>query len=32
MAHIRGGLIARQRVEVIAAGDALRELPQLDPA
>ena len=32
MAHVRGSLVARQRVEVIAAGDALRELPQLDAA
>ena len=32
MAHVRGGLVARQRIEVIAAGDALRELAQLDAA
>ena len=29
MAHVGGGLVAGQRIEVIAAGDALRELAQL---
>ena len=29
VAHVGGGLLARQRVQVIAAGDALRELAQL---
>jgi hypothetical protein len=29
MAHVGRGLLARQRIEVVAAGDALRELPQV---
>ena len=32
MAHVGGGFVARQRIEVIAPGDALRELAQLDAA
>ena len=32
MAHIGRGLVARQRIEVVTPGDALRELAQLDAA
>ena len=32
VAHVGGGFVARERIEVIAAGDALRQLAQLDAA